>query len=101
MATESKSWQEKAKAKRESVNSLIPEEWRLKTPVPSAEQQRDVTGKFAWQYLSPREVEITEQGAVDILKHITTGQWTAEEVTKAFCHRAALAHQFVSLLLGI
>ena len=96
MATTSPSWQEKAKAKRESVNSLIPEEWRLKSPVPSAEQQRDVTGKFTWQYLSQREVEITETDAVDIVKYTTAGEWSAEEVTKEFCHRAALAHQFVS-----
>ena len=95
MATTTESWQEKADAKRESLHGLIPESWRLKDPIPSSEKQRDVTGKFLWPYLSNREIEITESNAVDIVSHTTTGGWTAEEVTKAFCHRASLAHQIV------
>ena len=95
MATTNGSWQDTARAKRDSVNNLIPEQWRLKS-IPSAEEQRDVTGKYIWQFLSEREAEITETNAVDIAKNTTTGHWTAEEVTRAFCHRAALAHQLVS-----
>ena len=95
MAATTETWQEKAKAKRDSVNGLIPEAWRLKAPIPSTEKQRDVTGKYLWQYLSDREIQITESNAVDIVKHTTTGDWTAEEVIKAFCHRASLAHQIV------
>lgn len=97
MASKTETWQEKAKAKRDSVNSLIPEAWRLPSAVPSAEKQRDVTGKYLWQYLSDREVEITECSAEDIVKQTSTGEWTAEEVIKAFCHRASLAHQIVRL----
>ena len=89
------SWKDQAKAKKESIDSLIPESWRLKTAVPSVEEQRDVTGKYIQQFLSDREVEITETDAVGIVQHTTTGEWKAEEVTKAFCHRAALAHQLV------
>ena len=89
-------WQEQARTKRESINSLIPENWRLTSPIPSVEEQRDVTGKYLWQYLSEREVEITESDAVAITKYTTTGEWKAEEVTKAFCHRASLAHQIVN-----
>lgn len=95
MATTNNAWQNIAKAKRDSVNNLIPESWRLKS-IPSAQEQRDVTGTYICQFLSEREVDITETNAVDIVKHTTTGQWTAEEVTSAFCHRAALAHQLVS-----
>ena len=90
------SWENLAKSKRDSVNSLIPEGWRLKVPIPSAEEQRDVTDKYIWQYLSEREVEITETDAPGIAKQTTTGKWKAEEVIKAFCHRASLAHQFVT-----
>ena len=95
MATNSEAWQDIAKTKREATNGLIPEDWRIKSPVPPVEQQRDVTGEYICQYLSKREVEITETDAVEIVKHTTTGQWTAEEVIKAFCHRASLAHQLV------
>ena len=97
MASEkgAENWQVKAKSKRDAVNNLIPKEWRLTSPIPSAEEQRDVTGEYIWQFLTEREVEITETDAVDIVKQTTTGEWKAEEVTRAFCHRAALAHQIV------
>jgi len=88
-------WQTLAKTKRDSVNALIPPSWRLPSPVPPAAEQRNVTGKYIQQFLSPREIEITETDAVGIVKQTTVGSWTALEVTEAFCHRAALAHQMV------
>ena len=89
------SWEDHAKAKRDSTNDLIPKEWRLTSSIPSAKEQRDVTGRYIWQHLSTHEVEVTESEVVDIVKATSSGKWTAEEVTKAFCHRAALAHQIV------
>lgn len=89
------SWEQTAAAKRQSVLNAIPEKWRIKGPIPAPTEQRDVTGPYIQQFLSPREVEITETDAVGITERTTTGQWTAVEVTEAFCHRAALAHQLV------
>lgn len=89
-------WKESATEKRNAVNALIPEPWKLPVPVPSASEQKDVTGKYIQQFLSPREVEITETDVVGIVEKTTTGAWKAQEVTEAFCHRAALAHQLVS-----
>jgi len=89
------SWQEAAKAKRDATNALIPKSWVLEKPVPSKEEQRDVTGKYIQQFLTEREVEITETDAVGIVEKTTTGAWKAREVVEAFCHRAALAHQLV------
>jgi len=89
-------WQERATAKRDSVNALIPQEWRIKTP--SREEQKDVAGTYLHQHLSSQEVEITESDAVDIAAKTTTGQWKAVDVAKAFCHRAALVHQLVHLV---
>ncbi|KAL1960109.1 hypothetical protein VTO42DRAFT_281 [Malbranchea cinnamomea] len=91
-------WEQIAKAKRENLSKLIPEKWKLKDPVPSADVLRDVTGSYVQQFLTPREIEITETDAVGIVQHTTTGKWTAVEVTEAFCHRAALAHQLVNCL---
>jgi amidase len=88
-------WQALAKEKRDSVNALIPNSWLLTTPLPSAAEQRDVTGKHIQKFLSPKEIEITETDAVGIVKNTTTGTWKAREVAEAFCHRAALAHQMV------
>ncbi|PQE33815.1 general amidase protein [Rutstroemia sp. NJR-2017a WRK4] len=90
-------WQVTAKKKRDSVNALIPQQWRL-DHVPSIIDQRDVTGKYIQQFLTDREIEITETDAVGIVEKTTTGVWTAREVCEAFCHRAALAHQLVNCL---
>lgn len=92
-------WKALGKAKSNSVNALIPKAWLLPSPVPSAADQRDVTGKYIQQFLSPREVEITETDAVGIVEKTTTGKWKAKEVAEAFCHRAALAHQMVCCTL--
>lgn len=90
-------WQRKGKEKAQSVLNLIPKEWRL-DKIPSSEEQRDVTGSYIQQYLNRKEIEITETDAVGIVAHTTSGQWTAVEVAKAFCHRAAIAHQLVNCL---
>jgi amidase len=88
-------WKTLGEAKAASVNALIPKSWLLTTPLASVEQQRDVTGKYILNYLSPKEIEITETDAVGIVQKTTTGTWKAREVAEAFCHRAALAHQMV------
>lgn len=93
----SQDWQKAAKDKADQVLSLIPQEWRI-SDIPSAEQQRDVTGAYVQQFLDKKEIEITETDAVGVVEKTTTGQWSAVEVAKAFCHRAAIAHQLVNCL---
>jgi amidase len=90
-------WKKTAKDKADQVLSLIPQEWRI-SEIPSAEQQRDVTGAYIQQFLDKKEIEITETDAVGVVVKTTSGQWTAVEVAKAFCHRAAIAHQLVNCL---
>jgi amidase len=89
-------WKLYAAQKRNSILELIPPAWKLPVPVPSPSEQKDVTGEYIRQFLTSREIEITETDAVGIVLKTTTGAWTALEVTEAFCHRAALAHQLVS-----
>ena len=91
-------WETLAKEKRDSVNALIPEAWLLPSHVPSVKEQKNVAGKYIQQFLNPDEVVITETDAVGIVERTTTGKWTAREVTEAFCHRSALAHQLVCLI---
>ncbi|KAF2091676.1 putative general amidase GmdA [Saccharata proteae CBS 121410] len=90
-------WQQLAKAKRDSIAALIPKEWILEN-VPTPTEQRDVTGTYVHQYLSQKEIEITETDAVGIVAKTTAGAWTAVDVARAFCHRAAIAHQLVNCL---
>lgn len=90
-------WKKTAETKRDSVLGLIPKEWRIPPP-PPVHDQRDVTGAFIQQYLDKEEIEITETDAVGIVKNTSSGVWSAVDVTKAFCHRAAVAHQLVNCL---
>ncbi|KAI9743014.1 MAG: Acetamidase [Claussenomyces sp. TS43310] len=90
-------WKALAKEKRDSVNALIPKSWTIPT-VPSSSERKDVTGEYIQQYLSAREIEITETDAVGIVKKTSCGDWRAREVAEAFCHRAAIAHQLVNCL---
>ena len=87
------SWQDLAKQKRDAILAAIPSEWRL-DKVPAIEEQVDVT-EYVEQYLSEEEIQITQSSADAIAKNVAEGKWTAEVVTRAFCHRAALAHQLV------
>lgn len=54
-----KDWKTSADEKRASILNAIPKEWQLKS-VPTPEEVRDVTGKYIEQYLSPKEIEITD-----------------------------------------
>jgi len=87
------SWEETASKKRKAILAAIPSEWRLEK-LPSVEEQVDVTD-YVKQYFSKKELDITGSSADVIAKTVAEGKWTAEEVTRAFCHRAAVAHQLV------
>lgn len=88
-------WKSLATSKRDSILSSIPEKWRLPADkLPPNEVQRDVT-KYVQEFLSDKEIEITETDVVGIAGKTTSGTWSAVDVTEAFCHRASLAHQLV------
>ncbi len=89
-------WKSTAEAKRNAILDSIPSIWRL-SKIPSREEQRDVTGTYIHQYLSSKEIEVTETDAVGIADRVAKGEWSAVAVTEAFCHRASLAHQLVSI----
>ena len=90
-------WQAVAKAKLNSINDSIPKKWRLDV-IPSIQQKKDVTGSFIAEHLSDKEIKITETDAVGITTRTCSGEWQAEEVVTAFCHRASLAHQLTMCL---
>jgi hypothetical protein len=93
---QSSSWKDLAEQKRNAIFNSIPPKWQIqKSKLPANNEQRDVTG-YIQQFLSKREVEITETDVIGIAKETSAGNWTAAEVAEAFCHRASLAHQLVS-----
>lgn len=91
------SWEAKAAAKRSSTHAKIPKEWLLdQEDLAKAAKQRDLTGPFIEQYLTAEEVSIIRQGSVLIINNIRNGEYSAQQVTHAFCKTAAIAHQIVS-----
>ncbi|KAM5529583.1 amidase [Fusarium oxysporum f. sp. phaseoli] len=94
----SSSWEMAGSAKRRAILGAIPEEWRLREPLPPAGEYPDITGTFPHRYLIDAEIAITEMDVKDLAGATTTGKFSAEEVVKAFSHRAALAHQMTNCL---
>lgn len=89
-------WQRIGREKRQSVHALLPENWRVKV-VPTAAELPDATA-FPRSLLSEHELAITEDNTADqLVQQLAAGSFSAVEVTSAFCHRATIAHQLVSL----
>ncbi|PWZ03015.1 amidase [Testicularia cyperi] len=98
----SSSWKDVAAAKQRSRIEELPSEWRL--PAETLAKAAAGTGAdlraipASSGILSAAELEITETLVADILANLTSGKWTSEAVTVAFCKRAAIAHQLTNCL---
>lgn len=87
-------WEGRASAKKGSVAAAIPVEWRLKGSFLECSDVRNIPST----HLSEHEKMITELPPMDVLTNIHASVWSAEDVTKAYCHRAAISHQLVNCL---
>lgn len=100
MASEPK-WQRLAKQKQDQQRLFIPLEWRIDPKDYTANHEKTFSVNVPAEnsgFWTGNEWEITENNdAIDIVAGIKIGKWSAEEVTKAFCKRAAVAEQLVSL----
>jgi amidase len=93
-------YKEIATAKQAEAYEKIPEEWRLSADVI---QKISPTSKInvmdipsSCRILSSTDLKITENyTATALAKEIASGVFTAVQVTKAFCKRAAIAQQLV------
>ena len=90
-------WKAISAEAQEKLAASIPSEWRISQEQLPPKDQLDVT-KFPAKsgLLTEQELAITDSYATDIVKKIASGDWKAEDVTRAFCKRAAIAHQLVS-----
>jgi amidase len=90
------SWRTIVEAKKAQTNAKIPIEWQLPSDSPflSPVEYKDATTLPA-KLLSGLELEITETPTEKLLENLKDGVWSSVDVTKAFCHRAAIAHQLV------
>lgn len=89
-------WQQICHREQQHRASLIPPQWIIdKESLPSN------VNSIPQQHLTPKELQITNSPTLAILENLQTRQWSAYEVTNAFCHRAAIAHQLTNCLSEI
>lgn len=92
-------WETIAKSKQAALTGSIPAEYRIPKDLLPPDSQLDVTPwpqQSGW--FSEEELKITGSTASDILKNIASKAWSSKDVTKAFCKRAAAAHQLTNCL---
>lgn len=99
-------WQVIVKRKQAEAAAKIPNEWRLSpefTENISEEASNNVLDvPRRCGILSSRQLDITENyDATALLEKLHTGQFTAAEVTEAFCIRAAIAQQVVRFKMRV
>ncbi|KAF2160731.1 hypothetical protein M409DRAFT_28868 [Zasmidium cellare ATCC 36951] len=102
MGSTNEQWKEISAKAKQKVLDDIPSEWKIpkdKLPGDDVLDVLDVPAKSG--ILSQHELDITESYATDIVAKIAKGEWTAEDVTRAFCKRAAIAHQLTNCLTVI
>lgn len=92
-------WEQRAAKKRQALRDSIPSEWIIPAELLPAESVDDVT-KFPETsgWFTPEELAITNSSVVDLLPKLASGELKSETVTRAFCKRAAAAHQLTNCL---
>ena len=90
-------WQSIARRKKEEQASKIPKEWLLRSH-PATHQTNVLNVPGECGMLTAREVQITERyDATDLVLNLRSGKLKSVDVVTAFCKRAAIAQQLVSL----
>jgi amidase len=89
-------WEDIGKQARERLLESIPSEWRLsEDKLPPADQANVLDFPYESGLFTEHELSITTSTATHIVQTIASGEWKAVDVTRAFCKRAAVAHQLV------
>lgn len=88
-------WSDIASSAQNSLLDSIPGKWRL--PQPPDTSLTDVRSvPRTCGLLTPKQLEITEQTASELVAQLREGKLSSVDVTEAFCARAAIAHQCVN-----
>ncbi|KIX05007.1 uncharacterized protein Z518_05879 [Rhinocladiella mackenziei CBS 650.93] len=94
-------WENRAAAKRHSVLKAIPSAWHISADQTRSDKDYPNVLDILQIYLSDDELTITETPPMDTLAHVHAGIWSSEDVVRAYCHRAAIGHQFVNCLAEV
>lgn len=95
-------WQSIAARKQAERASKIPPEWLIpEAMMPSDKEDFVQDFPHASGFFTERELTITESSASDAVAKMSTGEWTALEVTRAICKRTAVAQQLLNCVTEI
>ncbi|KAL7911416.1 amidase [Trichoderma velutinum] len=99
-------WQELIEKKRADREAHIPKDWRLSEAISSKVSPESRLSAFDLlkesALLTPEEIAITEKyDATTLLELMAASKISCHEVTRAFCKRAAIAHQLTNSLTEI
>ncbi|KAF7885333.1 uncharacterized protein EAF01_011398 [Botrytis porri] len=89
-------WQAIATRRQQEILSSIPSEWILPADLFNSKRPLDLVKTCG--LLSERDIKIVYSTAVDLLEKMRTREYTAVEVTSAFCKASAVAHQATNCL---
>lgn len=96
----SDAWRAVASRKQEERTSRIPSAWRLTDEATTRRSVLDVPRQCG--LLTNQELNITEaHDATALVEQIARGLLKSEDVVRAFCKRAAIAHQVTNCLTEI
>ncbi|EFR01957.1 acetamidase [Nannizzia gypsea CBS 118893] len=99
MDKEPEAWEERAAIKRAVNLAKIAEEWRLtEEQIMDAKDQRQLAGAYFQRFLTEEERKITSEESTEIVRKVKSKEYSALQVTKAYCKAAAVAHQITSCL---
>ncbi|TNY17609.1 general amidase [Rhodotorula diobovata] len=73
----------------------------VKVPVATTDALNVIKVPLEAGVLLPDELEITGSSIEGLLAKLSRGEWSAEQVTRAFCRRALLAHQLTNCLTNV
>jgi amidase len=91
-------WESIAARKRQALKDSIPAEWVIPADLLPLDNQADVVSFYRQSgFFTREEREITATIATKILDNLSSGLWTSEQVTRAFCKTAAAAQQLVHI----
>lgn len=91
-----RSWQEIASEQRKLRDSQIPKDWRLES-LPDESVANVMNVPYTCGLMTEKELALTEKDATDLLEMMAKGELKSYDLTLAFCKRAAIAQQLVSL----
>ncbi|KAF7903925.1 hypothetical protein EAF00_001259 [Botryotinia globosa] len=95
-ASTASTWQAIATRRQREIFSSIPSEWILPADLLKSKRPLDLVKTCG--LLNEREIKIVYSTAVDLLEKMRTREYTAVEVTTAFCKASAVAHQATNCL---